>query len=93
MYTETDHGGSDLGRRIWKQRRQAGLTREEAAARARMEPGYLRYLETSPTPNPTQDGLIRLAAALGTSTGALTGAGLDLPPDLLPSAREHQHVG
>ncbi len=71
---------TDLGRRIAEQRRKAGLSRDEAAGQAGMSPGYLAYLETSSTPNPTQATLARLAAALGAPEEALTGAGLDLPP-------------
>jgi len=84
MTTGTDHSGTDLGRRIAERRRQAGLSREEAAARAGMAAGYLEYLETSPMPNPTPSALARLAAAMGTSTPALAGAGLDLPPRRQP---------
>ena len=80
MSTGTDHGGTDLGRRIREHRYQAGLTVEEAAARAGMAASYLEYLETSRTPNPTPSGLARLAAALGTTAPALAGAWLDLPP-------------
>lgn len=80
MSTRTDHGGTDLGRRIRDYRRQAGLSLEEAAARAGMAVSYLRYLETSRTPNPAPSALPRLAAALGTTAPALAGAWLDLPP-------------
>ena len=50
-----------------------------------MAAGCLEYLETSPTPNPTYGGLARLAQALGTTTRALAGAGLDLPPGQQPA--------
>src|SRR5215472_6028180 len=80
MSTRTDHGGTDLGRRIRDYRRQAGLSLEEAAARAGMAASYLNYLETSRTPIPTPSGLARLAAALRTTAPALAGAWLDLPP-------------
>ena len=84
MSTSTDHGGTDLGRRIAERRRQAGLSREEAATRAGMATGYLEFLETSPMPNPTPSALARLAAAMGTSPPVLAGAGLDLPPGRQP---------
>ena len=84
MSTDTDRGGTDLGRRIQERRRQAGLSREETAGRAGTAVRYLEYLETSSTPNPTQSALARLAAALETSTPALAGAGLDLPPGRQP---------
>ncbi len=76
-------GGTDLGRRILRERYEAGLTREEAAARAGMAPSYLKYLETSPSPNPTPSGLARLADALGVSVGVLAGA-LRTPPGAEP---------
>jgi nitroimidazol reductase NimA-like FMN-containing flavoprotein (pyridoxamine 5'-phosphate oxidase superfamily) len=82
-----DVGGTDLGRRISEQRSRAGLSREEAAAQAGMAPEYLAYLETSPTPNPSQGALARLAAALGTTPDTLTGAGLTAPPGQHGAAR------
>jgi transcriptional regulator with XRE-family HTH domain len=72
-------GGTDLGRRICGQREEAGLSREETADRAGLSAGYLAYLESSEDPNPTRATIIRLAAALGTSPNALSGAGLRLP--------------
>lgn len=80
MTANTAAGGTDLGRRICEQRDRAGLSLSEAAERAGLAAGYLAYLESSPDPNPTQATLIRLAAALGTSPGALSGAGMTLPP-------------
>lgn len=79
MSAVTNYGGTDLGRRIAEHRRQAGLSRQEAAARAHMAVGYLEFLETSPSASPTPAALMRLAAALGTSTEALAGAGLEGP--------------
>jgi transcriptional regulator with XRE-family HTH domain len=72
--------GTDVGRRIMEQRKRAGLSREDAAGRAGMSPGYLAYLETSSAPNPSQGALLRLAAALDAAPAALTGAGLAAPP-------------
>ncbi len=80
MTANTAAGGTDLGRRICEQRERAGLSRAETAERAGLAAEYLAYLESCPDPNPTQATLIRLAAALGTSPGALSGAGLTLPP-------------
>ena len=81
MDSITEHGGTDLGRRILQYRYRAGMTtRVEAAARAGMAPSYLKYLETSPAPNPTPSALGRLADALGVGTGTLAGAALQLPP-------------
>lgn len=88
MSTSAGHGGTDLGRRIREHRTRAGLSQQDAAAGAGMAASYLHYLETSPDASPTPAALARLAAALGTSTRAITGAGLDLPPgQQLPDAR------
>jgi transcriptional regulator with XRE-family HTH domain len=80
MGEDADKGGTDLGRRIAEERDKAGLSRAEAAERAGMSPDYLAYLESSAAPNPTQAALTRLAAALEAPVGALSGAGLNLPP-------------
>jgi transcriptional regulator with XRE-family HTH domain len=80
MTAKTAAGGTDLGRRLREQRERAGLSLAETAERAGLAAEYLGYLESSRDPNPTQATLIRLAAALGTSPGALSGAGLTLPP-------------
>ncbi|MGQ5637848.1 MULTISPECIES: pyridoxamine 5'-phosphate oxidase family protein [unclassified Streptomyces] len=69
----------DIGRRVAVERRRRGLSREEAAGRARMSPYYLAYLEEQPA-DPNLATLIRLADALGTSVAALRGGGIDLPP-------------
>jgi transcriptional regulator with XRE-family HTH domain len=80
MTANTAAGGTDLGRRICEQRDRAGLSLAETAERAGLAVEYLAYLESSQDPNPTQATLIQLAAALGTSAGVLSGAGLTLPP-------------
>ncbi|MFI2200469.1 DUF1918 domain-containing protein [Streptomyces sp. NPDC020192] len=69
----------DIGRRVGVERRRRGLSRKEAAGRARMSPDYLAYLEERPA-DPTLATLIRLADALGTTVAALRGGGVDLPP-------------
>lgn len=73
-------GGTDIGRRIREQRERVGLSRSDTAERAGLTPQYLIYLETSPDCSPTQATLMRLAAALDTSVGELSGAGLNVPP-------------
>ena len=84
MNSVTEHGGTDLGRRILQYRYRAGLTREQVVARAEMTSSYLKYLETSPAPNPTPSALGRLADALGVSTSTLAGAALDTSPGAQP---------
>ncbi|MGW4079246.1 helix-turn-helix domain-containing protein [Streptomyces asiaticus] len=74
-------GGGDLGRRIALRRAQLGLSPEEVAARAGSSPGYVRYLEES-TADPSVGTLLRIAAALETTTAALHGYATDLPPGL-----------
>ncbi|MFE2183447.1 helix-turn-helix domain-containing protein [Streptomyces sp. NPDC059455] len=74
-------GGGDLGRRIALRRAQLGLSREEVAARAGSSPGYVRYLEESAA-DPGVGTLLRIAAALETTTAALHGYATDLPPGL-----------
>ncbi|AWE54098.1 MULTISPECIES: DUF1918 domain-containing protein [Streptomyces] len=69
----------DMGRRLVAARRRHGLSREETAARARMSPDYLAYLEEHPA-DPTAATLTRLADVLGTTATALRGGGADLPP-------------
>jgi len=71
---------TDLGRRLAEQRDRAGLSVAETADRAGLSPGYLAYLEASPTPNPSQATLTRLAAALDVPLDALSGADMNLPP-------------
>lgn len=75
----TAHPG-DLGRRVAHRRRELGLTREEVARRAEMDPGYLDYLEHSPAAAVVPGVLLRLAAALETTAGSLRGSDADRPP-------------
>lgn len=87
MGNDADSAGADVGRRIAEQRDRAGLTVAETAERAGMSPEYLAYLESSMAPNPTLAALIRLAAALDTTPGALSGAGQNLPPGQRSAAK------
>ncbi|MFJ9025659.1 helix-turn-helix domain-containing protein [Streptomyces sp. NPDC102259] len=70
----------DLGRRLATRRTQLGLTREETAGRAGMDPGYLRHLEEHPDASPSHGALLRLAGALETTVLSLAGGDADLPP-------------
>ncbi|MEU0112423.1 pyridoxamine 5'-phosphate oxidase family protein [Streptomyces bobili] len=69
----------DIGRRVADERHRQRISREETARRARMAPGYLKYLEERPA-DPSLATLIRLADALGTTVTALRGGDIDLPP-------------
>jgi hypothetical protein len=80
MGNDAETAGTDIGRRIAEQRTSKGLTVADAAERAGMAPEYLAYLESSMAPNPSQAALTRLAAALDTTPGSLSGARLNLPP-------------
>ncbi|WP_354637203.1 helix-turn-helix domain-containing protein [Kitasatospora camelliae] len=69
----------DTGRRVAHRREQLGLTREQVAAAADMDPGYLEYLESSPDAVGIET-LTRLADALGTTISHLLGGGRGSPP-------------
>ena len=82
---------SDLGRRIAQRRQELGLSREDLARRAEMDPGYLDYLEHSPVSSMLPGVLLRLAAALDTTAVHLRGGDVDRPPG--PGrARAHPHL-
>ena len=87
MGNDADSAGTDVGRRVAEQRERVGLTVAQAAERAGMSPEYLAYLESSMAPNPTQATMIRLAAALNTTPGALSGSGQNLPPGQRSAAK------
>jgi nitroimidazol reductase NimA-like FMN-containing flavoprotein (pyridoxamine 5'-phosphate oxidase superfamily) len=74
----TAHSG-DLSRRVVRRRQELGLTGEEVARRAGMDPGYLDYLEHNPAALRTGQ-LLRLAAALETTIAHLRGGDTDRPP-------------
>ncbi|QUX27587.1 pyridoxamine 5'-phosphate oxidase family protein [Nocardiopsis akebiae] len=71
--------GSDLGRRAAARRAELGLTREEVAHLADMDPGYVAYLEEY-APHMTRQALHRLAEALNTTQDYLLGSATDVPP-------------
>ncbi len=70
----------DLGRRVAERRHELGLTIDEVAERSGMSPTYIRLVESSPSPQPSQAALWRLAAALETSVAAISGSGMEVPP-------------
>ncbi|MFJ2029661.1 pyridoxamine 5'-phosphate oxidase family protein [Streptosporangium sp. NPDC087985] len=77
--TERISAPGDLGRRIAHRRKSLGMTREQLAERARIDPGYLGYLEESAA-SPGASTVNQLADALGTSSEELLGGTVDLPP-------------
>ena len=72
-------GPGDLGRRVAHRRRELGLSYDELSRRSGMAVGYLRALEARPT-QPTTPAVLRLAASLDTTAGALLGADADRTP-------------
>jgi transcriptional regulator with XRE-family HTH domain len=82
----------DLGRRVAQRRHELGLSREQVAARARIDPGYLQYLEHRAA-QITAGTALRLAAALETSAAELLGGALERPSGHGPaSARPRLEV-
>ncbi|MEV7011525.1 pyridoxamine 5'-phosphate oxidase family protein [Streptosporangium sp. NPDC051022] len=83
----TEHSGTpgDLGRRVAQRRKSLGLTREQVAGRARIDPGYLGYLEEHAA-SPSAGTVERLASALETSIEELLGGTAGLPPGHGPAA-------
>ncbi len=77
----------DLGRRVARRRESLGLSREQLAGRAGIDPGYLQYLEETPA-SPTAETVRLLAEALGTGVDELLGGLVGPPPGAgLPHAR------
>lgn len=74
----------DLSRRLAARRAELRLSPGQVAARARLTPRYLEYLENFPA-QPGPDTLRRLAAALRTTPSALLGAGGDAAPGGRPA--------
>jgi len=70
----------DLGRRVGERRRELKLTPEAVALRAGMDPSYYRTIESSPSPELSRAAMARLAVALETTVGAITGSGTEAPP-------------
>ncbi|GAA4198488.1 hypothetical protein GCM10022252_48990 [Streptosporangium oxazolinicum] len=69
----------DLGRRIARRREDLGLTRDELARRAGIDPGYLAYLEDA-VASPNTGTVNRVATALDTRPEELLGGYAGLPP-------------
>jgi transcriptional regulator with XRE-family HTH domain len=71
---------SDLARRVTHRRNDLGLSVEELASRAGIDPGYLRYFERSPNASLSAGTLQLVALALDTTPLALLGGEVDRPP-------------
>ncbi|MFF5213576.1 pyridoxamine 5'-phosphate oxidase family protein [Streptosporangium sp. NPDC000396] len=69
----------DLGRRVTRRREDLGLTRDQLANRAGIDPLYLAYLEENPA-SPPAETIAKLAVALNTGVTELLGGTIDLPP-------------
>ena len=70
---EQVRSGGDLARRVRQRRRSLGLSLEDVATRARMDPSYVERIEKTPVAM-TGGDLLRLAAALDTTLSELLGA-------------------
>jgi nitroimidazol reductase NimA-like FMN-containing flavoprotein (pyridoxamine 5'-phosphate oxidase superfamily) len=70
----------DLARRVTLRRIELGLSTEEAAKRAGMDPWFLAYFEQSADNSLTGGAIQRLAVALDTTPFALGGGQVDRPP-------------
>ncbi|MEV8633966.1 pyridoxamine 5'-phosphate oxidase family protein [Streptosporangium sp. NPDC051023] len=77
--TERLTAPGDLGRRMARRREDLGLTRDQVAHQAGIDPLYLAYLEENPA-SPPAATVRRLASALKTGVDELLGGTIDLPP-------------
>jgi len=64
---------SDLARRIKDRREELGMSIEELASKAGVDPGYLAYFESSPDANLSSGTLLLIALALETTPFELSG--------------------
>jgi nitroimidazol reductase NimA-like FMN-containing flavoprotein (pyridoxamine 5'-phosphate oxidase superfamily) len=71
---------SDLARRVAMRREELGMTVEDLAARAGIDPGYLAYFEQNPDANLSGGSLLLIALALDTTPFELHGGGADRAP-------------
>jgi nitroimidazol reductase NimA-like FMN-containing flavoprotein (pyridoxamine 5'-phosphate oxidase superfamily) len=71
---------TDLARRVTHRRQELGLTTEELAQRAGVDPTYLRYFERSADARLSFGTLNLIALILDTTPTALAGGDIDRPP-------------
>jgi len=70
----------DMARRITRRRTELGLSTEEVAEKAGIDPGYLRYFEESAEGRLSAGTVLLLALALECSPEDLYGGRVDRPP-------------
>ena len=70
----------DLARRVSHRRTELGMSVDELAKRAGMDPGYLRYFERSPDARLSAGTMLLVAFALDTTPLVLEGGETDRPP-------------
>src|SRR6202046_2477358 len=70
----------DLARRVTHRRTELGLSTEELAKRAGIDPWFLAYFQQSADTSLSGGSLLRLAIALDTTPFALEGGQVDRPP-------------
>jgi len=75
----SDQDPGDFGRRVAERRNELGLSREELARQAGIDPSYLEYLEERPGASPEASTRLRLARALSTSVDHLEGGSFGEP--------------
>jgi hypothetical protein len=87
MTTASDSGADrhlstagDLARRLAHRRAELGMSVEEVAAAAGVDPGYLTYFEGSSEARLSAGTLLLIALALETTPIALSGGEIDRPP-------------
>jgi nitroimidazol reductase NimA-like FMN-containing flavoprotein (pyridoxamine 5'-phosphate oxidase superfamily) len=71
---------TDLARRITARREELGISVEDLAARAGIDPGYLAYFETAPDANLSSGALLLIALALDTTPLDLQGGAFESAP-------------
>lgn len=79
MQRDLQTGPGDLARRISYRRQELGLSVEELAKSAGIDPVYLRYFEERPDGRLSVGTLEIVASILGTTRAALLGGDIDRP--------------
>ncbi|PWJ48831.1 Helix-turn-helix domain-containing protein [Quadrisphaera granulorum] len=82
-------GSPEPGQRLRRVRESMGLTRAEVSARARMDEGYLTYLEET-SAQPSAGAVLKLARALGTTVEHLLGVQVHDQPGSFAASGGHR---